>query len=288
MILVDECRWPFRDRLWCHLVSDTSYEDLHLFTRQLGKPRVAFQGDHYDLHEAERDRALELGALPVESRILVASLKNAGLRRGPTYVRGGLSAVQHLPAPTLSTRRLTLRQWRDSDIEAAVDLSADPVVMEHLGGVRDRGNVLAALDTDAVGLALRGIGKWAVELTDTGEFMGRVGTSVTFDLPSGPNLEMAWRLARRYWGNGFATEAARAAMDYAFDHLEVDEVVAVTAVRNTASQAVMHRLGMTFAGNFDHRRFAPDDPLRPHVLYRADRSSRFTPPIPRHTERTAP
>jgi hypothetical protein len=84
VVLVDECRWWHRGRLWCHLVSDESLDELHDFADTLGMPRRAFQGDHYDLHEDLREAAVELGAEEVTSRELVARLRGAGLRLAPT------------------------------------------------------------------------------------------------------------------------------------------------------------------------------------------------------------
>jgi hypothetical protein len=81
VILVDTPIWPFRDRLWCHLVSDASYDELHAVAEQLGIPRRGFQGDHYDLPAEMRDAAIELGAQPVSGRELITRLRAAGLRR---------------------------------------------------------------------------------------------------------------------------------------------------------------------------------------------------------------
>lgn len=86
-MLVDECRWPWRGRLWCHLVSDESYEELHEFVENLGVPRRAFQGDHYDLDEVRRAAAIALGAEPVPSRELLRRLRAAGLRLRPAERR---------------------------------------------------------------------------------------------------------------------------------------------------------------------------------------------------------
>lgn len=86
-LLVDECRWPWRGRRWCHLVSDTDLAELHRLARRLALPRRAFQGDHYDLHEDLRTAALALGALPVASRELVARLQASGLRLAPSARR---------------------------------------------------------------------------------------------------------------------------------------------------------------------------------------------------------
>ncbi|RZS87554.1 uncharacterized protein DUF4031 [Motilibacter rhizosphaerae] len=80
-VLVDTAIWPWRDRLWAHLVSDESYDELHAFAERLGLPRRAFQGDHYDVPEDLRERAVELGATAVTGRELVTRLRAAGLRR---------------------------------------------------------------------------------------------------------------------------------------------------------------------------------------------------------------
>ena len=85
-ILVDDAVWPWRGRRWAHLVSDESYDELHAFAARLGVPRRGFQGDHYDIPAELRDRALALGAEPVDGRELVRRLRAAGLRRRPRRV----------------------------------------------------------------------------------------------------------------------------------------------------------------------------------------------------------
>lgn len=80
-VLVDRAIWPFQGEVWAHLVSDVSYDELHEFAQQLGKRRLGFQGDHYDIEAADRARAVELGARAVESGELLDRLKRAGLRR---------------------------------------------------------------------------------------------------------------------------------------------------------------------------------------------------------------
>ena len=81
MILVDQAIWPWRGRRWAHLVSDESYDELHEFAALLGIERRAFQGDHYDVPDEYRTRAIELGATPVDARVLVRRLRAAGLRK---------------------------------------------------------------------------------------------------------------------------------------------------------------------------------------------------------------
>jgi hypothetical protein len=89
-VLVDECRWPWRGRRWCHLVSDRDLHELHAFARALGVPRTKFQGDHYDLDERRRALAVERGAVAVTSRELVTRLRSAGLRLTPAARRAML------------------------------------------------------------------------------------------------------------------------------------------------------------------------------------------------------
>jgi RimJ/RimL family protein N-acetyltransferase len=147
-----------------------------------------------------------------------------------------------------------LRRWRP-DFPSPLDRSASDALAERL-------------DADLAG---RGWGLWAVEVPGVAPFVGFVGLSpVPFDAPFTPATEVGWRLARAWWGRGYATEAARAALAVAFDELGLAEVVSFTVPANARSRAVMARLGMSHqpADDFDHPRLAPGHPLRRHVLYR--------------------
>jgi RimJ/RimL family protein N-acetyltransferase len=120
----------------------------------------------------------------------------------------------------------------------------------------------------------RGWGLWAVELTQEGAFIGFVGLAVPrFEAHFTPAVEIGWRLARPWWGHGYATEAARAALAFGFDELGLEEIVSFTTVANERSRRVMERLGMTHdpADDFAHPLLAADDPVSPHVLYRLGR-----------------
>jgi hypothetical protein len=86
-ILIDAARWWWRDERWCHLVSDTSYDELHEFAAAAGIPRRGFQGDHYDVPERYRDELISAGAVEVDSRDLVRRLRAAGLRLTPAERR---------------------------------------------------------------------------------------------------------------------------------------------------------------------------------------------------------
>ena len=174
----------------------------------------------------------------------------------------------------IRTERLLLREWREDDRDAWAALNADPEVMEYFPATLSREEADAAFDRISGILADRGWGLWAVDRGD-GEFLGFTGLApVTFVADFAPAIEVGWRLARHAWGQGFATEAARAAIRFAFDDLDQDQIVSLTAVGNQRSRAVMERLGMTTdpADDFDHPRVLPGHPLRRHVLYRLRRT----------------
>jgi RimJ/RimL family protein N-acetyltransferase len=179
-----------------------------------------------------------------------------------------------MSAPELTTERLLLRRWKDSDLAPFAELNADPQVMQHIRDPisREESDFFAArieehLETDEYGL-------WAVEVRETGAFVGFTGLALqTFEAPFNPSVEVGWRLAREAWGHGYATEAARASLEFAFEVLELDEVVSITTTSNVRSMAVMQRLGMTRdpADDFEQQHKPVGDPLRPAVLHRLSR-----------------
>ena len=176
----------------------------------------------------------------------------------------------------LTTDRLRLRPWRDSDFAAFAALNADPRVMEYFP------NTLSRDESDAKCVRIkqhfdrRGFGMWAVEAVGVADFIGVTGLVVPdFDLPFTPCIEVGWRLAYEHWGRGYATEAARAAVDYGFSELHADEIVAYTVPHNRRSRRVMEKLGMTRspAEDFDHPKVDEGHPLRRCVLYRLARAA---------------
>ena len=94
--------------------------------------------------------------------------------------------------------------------------------------------------------------------------------TATFDAPFTPCVEIGWRLASRFWGHGYATEGARAALQFGFEEIELEEIVAFTVPENMASRRVMEKIGMmrNTADDFQHPLLPTDHPLRHHVLYR--------------------
>ncbi len=170
--------------------------------------------------------------------------------------------------------RLLLRCWRSTDLTPFAELNADPVVMEHFPAPLSRDESDALADRISDGLESRGWGLWAVEVTDAerpASFIGFVGLSTAdFDAHFTPAIEIGWRLNRRHWGQGYATEAARAVVTWARGNLGTEEIVSFTTTTNGPSQAVMRRLGMSHdpGEDFDHPRVDPQSRLCRHVLYR--------------------
>jgi ribosomal-protein-alanine N-acetyltransferase len=172
----------------------------------------------------------------------------------------------------IETPRLILRPWRQSDLPLFAEQNADPVVMRFLAGVLTRAESDSYVQRAEHHLAETGYCKWAVEAPGVAPFIGAVGlTRLKFEAPFAPAVEVAWRLHRRYWGFGYATEAAAASIEDGFTRIGLTEIVALTALGNTASTRVMERLGMIRTIEFDHPNLPEDSPLRRHILYRLSR-----------------
>lgn len=149
--------------------------------------------------------------------------------------------------PELTTERLLLRGLRSDDLDAYARMYADPDVMRFLENGRplDRAGAFRSMALHLGHWRLRGYGQWALEHRATGEFVGRAGLWQ----PEGwPGLEVGWVLERRSWGHGFATEAGRAAIDYAFRLPGVEKVISLIRPDNHASIRVAQRLGESYEG----------------------------------------
>jgi RimJ/RimL family protein N-acetyltransferase len=174
----------------------------------------------------------------------------------------------------LRTDRLLVRRWRGSDRLPFQQINADPRVMEFFPEPLTAEASDALFDRAQEHFGLHGFGPFAVELIATKAFIGFIGLSIpAFDAPFMPAVEIGWRLAFEQWGEGLATEGARAALRYGFETLGLEEVVSFTVPSNLRSRRVMEKLGMTHdsAGDFDHPNLPAGHPLRRHVLYRIKR-----------------
>jgi RimJ/RimL family protein N-acetyltransferase len=184
----------------------------------------------------------------------------------------------HATPPVLEVRtsRLLLRRWRDADRSPFAALNADPRVMEHFPAPLTRRESDAMVDRLERHHEERGFGLWAVEVTGVAPFVGFVGlTYPHLPPPFVPEVEVGWRLACEHWGQGYATEGARAAVEVGFRRLSLAAIVSMTAPANVRSRHVMERLGMRRAPaeDFEHPRLPPGHPLLPHVLYRITRDA---------------
>lgn len=169
----------------------------------------------------------------------------------------------------METQRLRLRQWRDSDLIPFFELNSDPEVMLYFPTTLNQSETRGYIERLRSTIAENGWGFWAVESQATGEFMGFVGLNKpSADLPFNPCVEIGWRLAKRFWGYGYATEAAQAALRFGFEILSLDEVVSFTPIQNKPSQAVMKRLGMVDTGRtFIHPQVPVGHHLQEHILF---------------------
>jgi RimJ/RimL family protein N-acetyltransferase len=172
----------------------------------------------------------------------------------------------------IETERLTLRPWTEADREPFVAIMTDPAVGDWLGGARSREQALGDFDRMIAFWAERGYGQLAVVRKADAELVGRVGCRrqpVEWKHPMVGKVEIGWLLAREAWGNGYATEAAAGVLPWGFETLDVPVIYSWTARKNARSEAVMQRIGMARAPeyDFDHPDLALDDPLRPHVVY---------------------
>jgi RimJ/RimL family protein N-acetyltransferase len=177
----------------------------------------------------------------------------------------------------IATARLSLRRWRAADLEPFAALNGDPEVMEHFPAVLSQAETAAAVGGIEKHFDKHGYGWWAVEVPGRAPFIGFIGLAVPgFETSFTPCVETGWRLARAWWGQGFATEGARAALAYGFERLKLPEIVSFTVPGNIRSRRVMAKLGMQYSEDFDHPLIEPGHPLRRHVLYRLSRAQWIT------------
>ncbi len=175
------------------------------------------------------------------------------------------------PPNEIRTARLWLRPWRAADREPFAALNADPRVMEFMPKRLTRAESDAFVGRIGAHFLDHGFGLWAVQILGGAKFAGYIGLSVPrFHARFTPCVEVGWRLAAEHWGRGYATEGARAAVVFGFEHLGLQEIVSFTVPANVRSIRVMERIGMTRdpADDFDHPLLPEGHPLRRHVLYR--------------------
>ncbi len=170
----------------------------------------------------------------------------------------------------METKRLILRNWLPTDYHQFAELNSDPTVMEFFPKTLSQSESNAFAEKSKTLISKNGWGLWAVEIKTRGSFIGYVGLHRPhLKYPFSPFVEIGWRLSKEFWGYGYATEAAREALKFAFESLELYEVVSFTSLQNKRSQSVMERLDMiNTQENFKHPSLPDNHPLCEHVLYK--------------------
>ena len=175
-----------------------------------------------------------------------------------------------LPQVEMKTDRLLLRRWRQADREPFSVLNADPEVMRFFLKPLSREESDVFADRIEAHFVRNSFGLWAVEILGSASFIGFIGLSIPkFEAVFTPCVEIGWRLALRFWNRGYASEGARAVLEFGFQVLKLREIVSFTSVSNLPSRRVMEKIGMTrdLGGDFDHPSIPEGNPLRSHVLY---------------------
>jgi RimJ/RimL family protein N-acetyltransferase len=173
----------------------------------------------------------------------------------------------------IETERLILRRWRDEDRASYVAMMLDTQVSDWLGGPFDEAAALTRIVRNEA-LLDNGYGRMAMERRADSQFLGYCGLApIVDDLPFDGGFEVGWSLAQAGWGQGYASEAARAVLADGFARLGLSEILAFTGEKNLRSQAVARRLGMARSPDqdFDHPGLALNHPLRRHIVFVAKR-----------------
>lgn len=174
----------------------------------------------------------------------------------------------------IETDRLILRQWQAQDSKPFAEMNADPEVMRYFPSIRSSLESDKTLEYCRMSIAEKGWGFWAVELKERHEFIGFIGLNAPSDsLPFSPCVEIGWRLAQAHWRKGYACEGANAALQFAYEQTDIDEIISMTPVLNLPSMGVMRKIGMSDKRqNFNHPEVPNGHPLSEHVVYSISRS----------------
>lgn len=177
-----------------------------------------------------------------------------------------LTAPTH---PPLETKRLIIRPWKEADFPAFAEMNRDPLVMKYFPAILSKEESRNLFDEINRRTMTNGFGLWACELKESKEVIGFVGLNKpTAQFYFSPCIEIGWRLRSQYWRKGYAKEAAIAVLQFAFEVLKLEKVVAFTATSNTPSESLMQVLGMTkLPDNFLHPALPKEHPLAEHVVY---------------------
>lgn len=171
-------------------------------------------------------------------------------------------------ASIVTTQRLVLRTWRDTDTQPFIKMGLDEEVMQYFPKLLTPGETTEMIGRINHGFIKNGFGLMAVEEKSSGRFIGFTWFSIPkFEAFFTPCVEIGWRFKKDAWGQGFATEAANACLTHGFNVLGFEKIVSFTAAVNKRSENVMKRIGMVYSGEFNHPKIHPASALYPHVMY---------------------
>ncbi|MEN8249672.1 MAG: GNAT family N-acetyltransferase [Bacteroidota bacterium] len=166
--------------------------------------------------------------------------------------------------------RLGFRIWEESDIEKMALINADAVAMEFLPSTRTLRETKAFINKMQKMYAEKGYCYFAVDLLEDNSFIGFIGLAEqTYKADFTPCIDVGWRLAKKYWDKGYATEGAKKCLKYGFDELGLSEIFAVAPVINNRSINVMKKIGMVKVKEFIHPQLIDNERLRDCVLYKS-------------------
>jgi ribosomal-protein-alanine N-acetyltransferase len=172
----------------------------------------------------------------------------------------------------IETPRLVLREWKESDAQPYIALNGDRIAMEFFPSIKTQAETLEQIERLKRFIGEHGYGFFAVERKDNNQFIGFTGLSHPgFEAEFTPCVEVGWRLSRENWGQGFATEAAKACLHFGFDELGLDTIYAFTSIHNIRSENVMRKIGMIKECYFDHPLIDDGSFLKKHLLYKVDK-----------------
>ena len=169
----------------------------------------------------------------------------------------------------IETERLNLRNWQADDLSNMINLAGNPEVMRYFPRPLTAEGAKELLTALSLHQEQYGYTYFAAEVKDTAEFIGFIGIKKqTYESHFTPCVDVGWRLLPTAWGKGYATEGAKACLDFGFSQVQLAEIYAVCPAINKASEKVMQRIGMTHEDTFRHVNLAEDSPLNPCALYK--------------------
>jgi ribosomal-protein-alanine N-acetyltransferase len=173
----------------------------------------------------------------------------------------------------IHTERLTLRAWETKDLLDCIEMNLDKEVMKYFPSILTKEQSIEFYDRVQKHFLENGFGLYVVENTSTKQFLGYTGFMIAnFEASFTPCIEIGWRFKKQYWGKGYATEAAKACLQYGFDSLGFDKIYSFTATPNIKSENVMKRIGMHKTGRFSHPKIDKEHILNLHVIYEIGKS----------------